>query len=60
MPPLGSLLSGRPAAYTYLPRSVARFLTADELQATMQTVGLREVRYRLLMLNTVAVHVGVK
>jgi len=60
VPLLGSLLSGRPAAYTYLPRSVARFLTADELQATMQTVGLREVRYRLLMLNTVAVHVGVK
>lgn len=60
VPPLGSLLSGQPAAYTYLPRSVARFLTADELQATMGAVGLRQVRYRLLMLGTVAVHVGMK
>ena len=58
--PLGSLLSGQPAAYAYLPRSVARFLTADELQATMEAAGLREVRYRLLMLGTVAVHMGVK
>jgi len=60
VPLLGSLLSGRPAAYMYLPRSVARFLTADGLQAVMETIGLREVRYHLLMLGTVAVHVGVK
>ncbi|MBC8447169.1 MAG: ubiquinone/menaquinone biosynthesis methyltransferase [Chloroflexi bacterium] len=60
VPLLGGLLSGQPGAYAYLPRSVARFLTADELQAVMEAVGLQEVRYHLLALGTVAVHVGVK
>lgn len=60
VPLLGGLLSGRPAAYAYLPRSVARFFTADELQAVMEAAGLQGVRYRLLALGTVAVHVGVK
>lgn len=59
-PLLGGLFSGQPLAYMYLPRSVDRFLTADELRATMEAVGLRQVTYRLLMLGTVAVHVGVK
>ncbi|MDH7487588.1 MAG: ubiquinone/menaquinone biosynthesis methyltransferase [Anaerolineae bacterium] len=60
VPLLGGLLSGRPAAYAYLPRSVARFFTADELQAVMEAAGLQEVSYRLLALGSVAVHVGVK
>lgn len=60
VPLIGTLLSGRPEAYTYLPRSVARFLSADEVQLAMEQVGLRQVRYRLLKMNSVAVHVGVK
>jgi len=60
VPLLGSLVSQRPAAYTYLPRSVARFFTAGDVQTIMEAVGLRDVRYRLLKMHSVAVHTGVK
>ncbi len=59
-PRVGGLLSRQPDAYTYLPNSVASFLTADELAAVMRSVGLEQVRYRRLMLGTVTIHVGVK
>ena len=60
VPLLGTLVSGRPDVYTYLPRSVARFFAADELHAIMEEAGLREVRHHLLYMHTVAVHTGVK
>ena len=60
VPRLGGLISGQPDAYTYLPRSADAFVRPDELAATMEAVGLRHVRYRMLMLGTVALHVGVK
>jgi demethylmenaquinone methyltransferase/2-methoxy-6-polyprenyl-1,4-benzoquinol methylase len=58
LPRVMGILSGQPAAYRYLPRSVQRFMTPDELKAVMERVGLRNVRYRTLMLGTVALHVG--
>jgi demethylmenaquinone methyltransferase/2-methoxy-6-polyprenyl-1,4-benzoquinol methylase len=58
MPRITGLLSGQPAAYRYLPRSVQRFLTPQELQRAMEAVGLRDVRYRRLALGTVTLHVG--
>ncbi|MFQ6100644.1 MAG: ubiquinone/menaquinone biosynthesis methyltransferase [Anaerolineae bacterium] len=58
MPLITGMLSGQPAAYRYLPRSVERFLTPEELKATMEHVGLQNVRYRMLALGTVALHVG--
>lgn len=60
VPILGSLITGQRSAYTYLPHSVTAFLTPDQLAAVMQRTGWREVRYRRLMLGTVAVHVGVR
>jgi demethylmenaquinone methyltransferase/2-methoxy-6-polyprenyl-1,4-benzoquinol methylase len=60
VPRLGGLISGQPDAYAYLPRSAEAFLRPDELAAVMESVGLRQVRYRMLMLGTVALHVGVK
>jgi demethylmenaquinone methyltransferase/2-methoxy-6-polyprenyl-1,4-benzoquinol methylase len=60
VPLLGSLISGRPQAYTYLPRSVSRFFTAHEVQDIMEKAGLREVRFRLLKMHSIAVHTGVK
>jgi demethylmenaquinone methyltransferase/2-methoxy-6-polyprenyl-1,4-benzoquinol methylase len=60
VPRLGGLISGQPDAYAYLPRSADRFLRPDELAAVMETVGLHQVRYHMLMLGTVALHVGVK
>jgi demethylmenaquinone methyltransferase/2-methoxy-6-polyprenyl-1,4-benzoquinol methylase len=58
MPHITGILSGQPAAYRYLPRSVQRFMAPEELKGTMERVGLQNVRYRILMLGTVALHVG--
>jgi demethylmenaquinone methyltransferase/2-methoxy-6-polyprenyl-1,4-benzoquinol methylase len=60
MPHITGLLSGQPAAYRYLPRSVQRFQAPEELAQTMARVGLRHVRYRKLALGTVTLHVGVR
>jgi demethylmenaquinone methyltransferase / 2-methoxy-6-polyprenyl-1,4-benzoquinol methylase len=60
VPLMGGLISGQRDAYTYLPQSVNEFLTPDELKAIMERAGLRDVKYRRLMMSTVAIHVGTK
>jgi demethylmenaquinone methyltransferase/2-methoxy-6-polyprenyl-1,4-benzoquinol methylase len=55
---VGALVSGDRAAYTYLPRSVERFLTPTELTRLMMSVGLWDVRVTRLGLGTVTIHVG--
>jgi demethylmenaquinone methyltransferase/2-methoxy-6-polyprenyl-1,4-benzoquinol methylase len=60
VPVLGRLIAGEGAAYRYLPHSLSAFLTPDEIVSVMRGSGWREVRYRRLMLGTVAVHVGVR
>jgi len=59
VPVIGALVAGDRQAYTYLPQSVERFVTPDELARVMEKVGLREVSYRKLGLGTIALHVGV-
>ena len=60
VPVLGGLISGQRDAYSYLPASADVFLRPDELKIEMEQAGLRDVRYTMLMFNTVALHVGVK
>ncbi len=60
VPVVGGLITGQGDAYSYLPQSADAFLRPEELQAEMERVGLHEVRYTMLMFNTVALHVGVK
>ena len=60
VPLVGGLVAGDRAAYIYLPDSVRAFPTADELADLMRQAGLVDVRYRLLALGTVALHLGVK
>ena len=60
VPFVGGLISGQRDAYTYLPQSVNEFLTPDELKTIMERAGLREVKYKRLMMSTVAIHVGTK
>jgi demethylmenaquinone methyltransferase/2-methoxy-6-polyprenyl-1,4-benzoquinol methylase len=60
VPLLGGLITGQSEAYNYLPASAEAFLTPDELKTRLERAGLRQVHYSLLMLNTVALHVGVK
>ncbi len=60
LPKIGGWISGDAAAYAYLPKSVARFFRPEEFAAVMQGAGFREVRYRLMTLGSVALHLGVK
>ncbi len=58
MPRVTGLLSGQPAAYRYLPCSLQRFQTPEELIQTMERAGLHDVHCRKLALGTVTLHVG--
>lgn len=60
VPLLGGWITGQRSAYTYLPHSLTAFLTPDEIADVMRQAGWRDVRYKRLMLGTVAVHVGVR
>ena len=59
IPAIGAFVAGDRQAYTYLPQSVDRFVTPDELAELMEDVGLRDVSYRRLGLGTIALHVGI-
>jgi demethylmenaquinone methyltransferase / 2-methoxy-6-polyprenyl-1,4-benzoquinol methylase len=58
VPLIGAAVAGDRAAYTYLPRSVERFVTPPQLARLMTRAGLRDVSYRRLGLGTIALHVG--
>jgi demethylmenaquinone methyltransferase / 2-methoxy-6-polyprenyl-1,4-benzoquinol methylase len=60
LPRIGGLLSGDAAAYEYLPRSVSRFLRAEELTALMRGVGYRDVECSSWTFSTVCLHLGTK
>ena len=60
MPAVGGMVSGRPDAYAYLPASVARFDTRQQLANRMRRAGLADVRWVDLTFGLVCVHVGVK
>ena len=60
LPWIGGVISGDAGAYAYLPKSVARFLRAEELAGLMRCVGYADVRVRLMTLGSVALHLGVK
>jgi len=59
VPAIGALVAGDRQAYTYLPDSVDRFVTAQGVAAAMRRAGLRDVSYRTFGLGSVALHVGV-
>jgi demethylmenaquinone methyltransferase/2-methoxy-6-polyprenyl-1,4-benzoquinol methylase len=60
VPMLGRIVSGQAAAYAYLPASAGRFPPPPELKAIMEAARWGKVRYVLLGLGAVAIHVGVK
>jgi len=59
VPAIGAVVARDRQAYTYLPASVDRFLTARELATAMERAGLQDVRWRSFALGTVALHVGI-
>lgn len=60
VPMLGRWITGEKQAYAYLPHSLTAFLTPDEIATVMRHSGWHTVRYRRMMLGTVAVHVGIR
>jgi demethylmenaquinone methyltransferase/2-methoxy-6-polyprenyl-1,4-benzoquinol methylase len=58
VPAAGRLLPGG-SAYAYLPASVRRFSTPEQLAGEIAQAGFGEVRYRLLAVGSMALHVGV-
>jgi len=58
VPLAGKLLPGG-AAYTYLPASVRRFHTPEELAGRIARAGFEQVGYRLFAGGIVALHTGV-
>jgi len=60
VPYLGAFIGRNREAYTYLPDSVDNFLTPKELVSMMESSGLQRVRYQMMGMGTVALHVGEK
>jgi demethylmenaquinone methyltransferase/2-methoxy-6-polyprenyl-1,4-benzoquinol methylase len=58
LPRLGGLISGDSGAYSYLPASVERFPSPDELAERMRAVGFGNVGYRRLTFGVACLHVG--
>lgn len=59
LPILGSLFGMR-MAYTYLPKSIERFQSREELGMSMEAAGFREVGWKDFMFGNICVHWGVK
>lgn len=60
LPVVGTLISGSPKAYTYLPSSIRKFPGADELADLMRQAGFAENRFQLLTGGIAALHIGKK
>lgn len=58
LPAIGSLISGAPGAYAYLPESIRKFPRAAELRSMMNSAGFVETRFELLTGGIAAVHTG--
>ena len=60
LPRLGGLISGDRVAYSYLPKSVARFFRPEEFVELISRCGFGEVEARVWTGGTVALHTGRK
>jgi len=60
LPVIGGWISGDASAYSYLPKSVARFFRPDEFASVLSKVGYTQVRYHLMTLRSVALHLAVR
>ena len=58
LPLVGRVVSGHPWAYTYLPESVKEFPGPADLGALFESVGFRDVGWKLLSGGIAAIHWG--
>jgi len=60
LPRLGGLISGNSSAYTYLPRSVSKFPSPEDLKAQFEQAGFSAVSFQRWTGGIVTLHVGRK
>lgn len=60
LPWIGGALSGSRDAYSYLPASIEKFPSAEDLAARMRDAGFRAVQFIRMTGGTVALHLGTK
>lgn len=60
LPVIGGALSGSRDAYSYLPESIEKFPSAEDLAANMRAAGFRAVEFIRMTGGTVALHLGTK
>lgn len=60
VPRLGGLIAGNRHAYRYLPSSVERFVTGEQLAVAMRAAGFAAVRMRRFWPGAVTLHAGRK
>jgi demethylmenaquinone methyltransferase/2-methoxy-6-polyprenyl-1,4-benzoquinol methylase len=60
LPRIGAALSGSRDAYSYLPESIEKFPSAEDLAARMRAMGFRAVEFICMTGGTVALHLGTK
>lgn len=58
LPLIGGALSGSRDAYTYLPESVRKFPSVEELARMMRAAGFDAVEYERLTMGIVTLHIG--
>jgi demethylmenaquinone methyltransferase / 2-methoxy-6-polyprenyl-1,4-benzoquinol methylase len=58
LPAIGAVVSGNTQAYSYLPESVARFPSPDELAALMERNDFSEVGFEAWTAGIVTLHTG--
>ncbi len=59
LPVLGGAVSGDRSAYAYLPDSVRKFPSAEQLAAKMQAAGFARVELERMTGGIVALHIGI-
>ena len=60
LPRLGALISGKRTPYEYLPSSVGKFPSPDEMLERMKEVGFQQVRWTAYNLGIAGLYRGVK
>lgn len=60
IPFLGKIIAGDSEAYTYLPTSTEKFLSAEKLETAFSNAGLIQVGFVRRMLGTIGIHWGEK
>ena len=58
--PIGRLISGSDAAYTYLSHSMRRFYSPDKLAEIIRRAGFCEVCFKRLFFGAAAIHTAMK